>query len=114
MAEDSKEQQENPQEPLVKKDARSMREEQQAAQSGGDGGPQKKKKKKKRGKQLEIPEHTRITFLLFPPYGIAWLLTIKQIDKDLRKFGAIGMTVYMIIWAIPLALMAYAYVIMNA
>ena len=113
MAEESKEQQENPKEPLVRKDAKSMREEQQAAQStSANAAP--KKKKKKRGKQLEIPEHTRITFLLFPPYGIAWLLTNKSIDKDLRKFGAIGMAIYLIIWAIPLALMAYAYVIMNA
>ncbi len=112
MAEESKEHQENPQEPLVKKDAKSMREEQQAALSSGEGAAPKKKKK--RGKQLEIPEHTRITFLLSPPYGIAWLLTNKSIDKDLRKFGAIGMAIYLIIWAIPLALMAYAYVIMNA
>lgn len=42
------------------------------------------------------------------------MLTNKSIDKDLRKFGAIGMAIYLIIWAIPLALMAYAYVIMNA
>jgi len=110
MAEESKESQETPKEPLVKKDAKSMREEQQMNHSAGGA----KKKKRKRGKQLEIPEHTRITFLLFPPYGIAWLLTNKEIDEDLRKFGAIGMTVYLIIWAIPLALMAYAYVIMNA
>lgn len=93
----------------MKKDASEIRGE-----SGKVSDSKPKKSRKKRGKGLEIPEHTRITFLLFPPYAIAWLLTNKEIDAESRKFGAIGMSIYLILWAIPLALLAYAYVISNA
>lgn len=109
MADENPEEKQEKQEPLVKKDANAIR-----ADSLVNSGAQPKKARKKRGKGLEIPEHTRITFLLFPPYGIAWLLTNKSIDAEMKKFGAIGMSVYLFLWSVPLALLAYAYVITNS
>ncbi len=107
MADDKPEEQEQSQDSLVKKDAKTMREE--SAQQA----PAKKRKKRRRNRQLDIPDHTRFTFLLFPPYGIAWLLTNKQLDGEMRKFGMITMTVILVVWAVPISLLAYAGAILE-
>ena len=109
MADENPEKKQEKEEPLVKKDASAIR-----AETGQPAAAKPKKPRKKRKKGLDIPEHTRITFLLFPPYGLAWLVTNKDIDPEMKKFGAIGMLVYLILWTIPLALLAYAYVINNS
>ena len=109
MADENPQEKQEKQEPLVKKDASAIREESEQPAKA-----KPKKSRRKRNKGLDIPEHTRITFLLFPPYGLAWLLTNKDIDGEMKKFGAIGMSIYLILWTIPLALLAYAWVLTNS
>lgn len=109
MAEENPEEKQEKQEPLVKKDANAIR-----AELGKSGDVQPRKARKKRRQTLEIPDSTRLTFFLFPPYGLAWLWTNKKIDREMKLFGSIGMSIYMLLWFIPVALWAYTYVITNS
>lgn len=111
MAEEKPAEENKPQEPLVSDEGKAAREKQITENKGAISKP---RKKKRRGKQLDIPEHTRLTFLFFPPYGIAWLMTNKKLDKELRTYGAVGMTIYLFLWAIPFGLLAYAHTLSNS
>ena len=111
MAEEKPAEEKKTEDALVSGEAKEAREKQLSENKGTISKP---RKKKRRGKQLEIPEHTRLTFLFFPPYGIAWLLTHKELDKEARTFGAIGMTIYLFLWAIPFGLLAYAHTLSNS
>lgn len=45
-----------------------------------------------------MPDSTRFTIMLFPPYGLAWLWLHKGIDQQRKVAGSIGMSLYLGLW----------------
>jgi hypothetical protein len=51
-----------------------------------------------------MPDSTRLTIMMFPPYGFAWLWFHKQLDREKKIFGTIGMAIYLLLWFVLVAL----------
>lgn len=54
-----------------------------------------------------IPDSTRFTIMLFPPYGLAWLWLNKDLDAEKKKFGSIGMSLYLMVWLVLVGFVLY-------
>lgn len=56
---------------------------------------------------INIPDSTRLTIMLFPPYGFAWLWLHKELDTERKKFGTIGIGLYCALWAVLVGFVLY-------
>ncbi len=60
-----------------------------------------------RPQPIVIPDSTRFTIMLFPPYGLAWLWLNKDLDKERKVFGSIGMALYTGLWLLLVGFVLY-------
>jgi hypothetical protein len=61
-----------------------------------------------------MPESTRLTIMLFPPYGLAWLWLNKDLDKEKKVFGSVGMSLYLGVWLVLVGFVLYFFTPLGA
>lgn len=49
---------------------------------------------------VDIPRHTRLTTLLLPPYGLAWIWAHKKLTREVKMFTSIGVGIYMMLCSV--------------
>lgn len=62
---------------------------------------------RKRRQRVELPNSARLTTMLFPPYGLAWLWTRKDLDRETKIYGSIGLCFYLVMWLVLVFLILY-------
>lgn len=56
---------------------------------------------------LVVPDSTRFVIMMFPPYGLAWLWLNKNLDKEKKIFGSVGMGLYLLVWLVLVGFVLY-------